>query len=408
MKTHSSAFDGLLSLIPAKYYYDEATQDQWKQKKKLKKEAMRDRMAKLDPDSADSLDSLDNAGVSAKAVKESRAKSAEQVRIPMQKEPSLSSQPEVSSADKEEPVIENVPKFDDEGNEIDVVATPRQQSSRPKKELLPEELQKKQQRRTELKERLASKIHALKEKRKAPGSKLGGPVKSREQMLAERKRKQESKQEKLKRKREADDDEAEASDNSDANQGDGDDDEEESEVMFGNIEFKDGTRMTSDLKNIRSGIIHKKRKGPANNDIKAHLLRLEAKKRKLEQMSPEDRKKAEEQRKWKGLIDQAEGVKVKNDEKLLKKSLKRKDKQKLKSGVEWNERKQVVKDTIAAHAKRREENLKTRRENKGKKSKNQVRLRKFTGTVNKAAARKDQKKRAGFEGCAKSKNKVKK
>lgn len=37
LKTHSSAFDGLLSLIPAKYYYDDATQDQWQQRKRVNK-----------------------------------------------------------------------------------------------------------------------------------------------------------------------------------------------------------------------------------------------------------------------------------------------------------------------------------------------------------------------------------
>lgn len=104
----------------------------------------------------------------------------------------------------------------------------------------------------------------------------------------------------------------------------------------------------------------------------------------------------------------SEGIKVKNDEKLLKKALKRKEKQKLKSDVEWRERKQVVKDTISARAKRREANLKARKDNKGKKGKNQVKLRKFTGTVNKSKGGKDTKKRAGFEGSAKSKNKPKK
>ena len=55
---------------------------------------------------------------------------------------------------------------------------------------------------------------------------------------------------------------------------------------------------------------------------------------------------------------QAEGIKIKDDEKLLKRALKRKEKKKLKSEIEWKERKQVVKDTVAARAKRREENLK--------------------------------------------------
>lgn len=408
LRTHSSAFDGLLSLIPAKYYYDDATQDQWQQKKKAKKEAAKDRMAKLDPDNASSADSYSNGGASAKDVKENRAKAAEQTK--KTKEQLLSSQSkEFTSVDDDLVATSATLEFDDDGNEVGTEQPPmKSQTARPKKELLPEELEKKQKRRAELKERLATKINLLKEKRKAPGSKTGGPVKSREQMLAERKRKQESKQERLKRKREEEDeDDAEASEKSDA-ENDDDVEEEASNVLFGNIQFKDGSRMTSDLKNIRAGIDQKKKKGPANNDIKAHLLKLEAKRRKLDQLSPEERKQAQEHSKWKGLLDQAEGIKVKNDEKLLKKALKRKERQKLKSEIEWKERKQVVKDTISARAKRREANLKARKENKGKKSKNQVKLRKFTGTVNKNKGGKDNKKRAGFEGSAKTKNKPKK
>lgn len=413
MKTHSSAFDGLLSLIPAKYYYDDATQDQWQQKKKLKKDVLKDRMAKLDPENASSADAYSNGGASAKDVKENRSKAAEQARKSTQAEQTLDSQSKDFTSDHEEFTVEKPTlEFDDDGNQAEIeVPSTKPQSTRNKKELLPEELQKRQQRRAELKERLASKISLLKEKRKAPGTKTGGPAKSREQMLAERKRKQESRQERLKRKREAEENDDDVSDNSDANNDDDDDlveQEEDANVLFGNIQFKDGSRMTSDLQKIRSGIEHKKKKGPANNDIKAHLLKLESKRRKLDQLSPEERKKQQEQSQWQGLMDQAEGIKVKNDEKLLKKALKRKEKQKLKSEIEWRDRKQVVKDTISARAKRREANLKARKENKGKKSKNQVKLRKFTGTVNKSKSGKDSKKRAGFEGSAKSKNKLKK
>ena len=84
MKTHSTAFNGLLSLIPAKYYYDDATQDQWKQKKKLKKEVSKDKRAKLDPESAADADSYNNAGASAKDVMENKAKSAKNVVLPGQ------------------------------------------------------------------------------------------------------------------------------------------------------------------------------------------------------------------------------------------------------------------------------------------------------------------------------------
>ncbi|KAF2964144.1 hypothetical protein GQX73_g9437 [Xylaria multiplex] len=46
------AFDGLLSLIPAKMYYGEENSDQWQRKKQTKAQAAEARRNKLDPDSA--------------------------------------------------------------------------------------------------------------------------------------------------------------------------------------------------------------------------------------------------------------------------------------------------------------------------------------------------------------------
>ncbi|WEW55393.1 hypothetical protein PRK78_000824 [Emydomyces testavorans] len=66
LRSHANAFDGLLSLIPAKYYYGEDTSvrlrflaaqfkisvDQWQRKKQTKEQARNAKRAKLDPDSA--------------------------------------------------------------------------------------------------------------------------------------------------------------------------------------------------------------------------------------------------------------------------------------------------------------------------------------------------------------------
>ncbi|KAK2612103.1 hypothetical protein QQS21_001833 [Conoideocrella luteorostrata] len=51
LRDHSKAFNGLLSLIPAKMYYAEDTSDQWNKKKQTKQEAAAARRGKLDPDS---------------------------------------------------------------------------------------------------------------------------------------------------------------------------------------------------------------------------------------------------------------------------------------------------------------------------------------------------------------------
>ncbi|KAG0672818.1 66S pre-ribosomal particles component, partial [Kluyveromyces marxianus] len=73
LKSNSSAFEGLLSLIPAKYYYDEKTQEQWKAKKKSKGQLKEDKKAKLDPEqqneeSGSALDVLKKKQASAKPV----------------------------------------------------------------------------------------------------------------------------------------------------------------------------------------------------------------------------------------------------------------------------------------------------------------------------------------------------
>lgn len=441
LKTHSTAFDGLLSLIPAKFYYDDATQDQWQQKKKSKQEIQQNKRAKLDPTSRDDANEYSNSHASAKDVMDNKSKTAKKVTLPSkaklpkpiveddesdveipdmdvdqssEEDGSVDSSQELDEKEASDSLIHENSQlvFDDEGNEVaaggpskTVDATKNKESQKNnKKELSLEEKKKRKENMLKLREKLADKINTLKEKRKAPGSKTG-PAKSRDQILEERKRKDElRRQEKLKRKlsevNDEDDDEA-----SDSDSDDDIDAKQDKAVLYGNITFNDGSRLTSDLSKIRSTAEKKKLKGPANNDIKAHLLKLEKKKQKLSQLSPEEQKKQTEKDQWQRVLSQAEGVKMKDDEKLLKKALKRKEKQKLKSEIEWKERKQIVKDTISARLKRREENLKARKDNKGKKGKQQPRLRKFTGTANKFTGGK--KKRAGFEGNAKS-NKSKK
>ncbi|KAL2828747.1 surfeit locus protein 6-domain-containing protein [Aspergillus cavernicola] len=52
LRSHAQAFDGLLSLIPAKFYYAEDGSEQWKRKKQTKEQARDAKRAKLDPDAA--------------------------------------------------------------------------------------------------------------------------------------------------------------------------------------------------------------------------------------------------------------------------------------------------------------------------------------------------------------------
>lgn len=401
--------------------------------------------AKLDPNSREDADDYTNSHASAKDVMDNKSKTAKKVTLPSRdklpkpivdddsdeveipdmdvddddEEDSIDSNDQKEETDEKEEESDSLIQdstqlvFDDDGNEVSTngsgnveTTSTKQNKKSNKNELSPEEQKKKKENLAKLREKLSAKISVLKDKRKAPGSKTG-VAKSRDQILEERKRKDElRRQEKLKRKLAALDEDEDDEDASDSDSDDDDETKQDKAVLYGNITFNDGSRLTSDLSKIRSTAEKRKLKGPANNDIKAHLLKLEQKKHKLSQLSPEEQAKQKEKDQWQRVISQAEGVKIKDDEKLLKKALKRKEKQKLKSEIEWKERKQIVKDTVSARLKRREENLKARKENKGKKGKQQPKLRKFTGTVNKFANSK--KKRAGFEGNAKSNGKGKK
>jgi hypothetical protein len=419
LKNNSSAFDGLLSLIPAKYYYDEDTQEQWKAKKQTKEEAKKNKRAKLDP--SQSIES--EKAASASEILKKRAKTAKPVVIPGQKKPVLQAEPEedesesstaeiseqgpiqqaklekkaTPTADESEDDINLI--FDDDGNEIEQSSetTPDSEQTEKKnkkksKELSEEEKKKKEESIRALRDKLTSKIDLLKEKRKAPGSKASGAPSSREAILEERRKKAEARAEKKRKLKEMQ--------HQDGSEEEDDDDSDEEEVndakadgvIYQNIVFDDATRATSDLQNLRT----QKKKGPAKKDLRAHLKLLEQKKQKVEQMDDEKKKEFSDKDKWNRTIAQAEGQKLRDDEKLLKKALKRKEALKRRSEIEWKDRKDHVENMISAKAKRREENLAIRKANKGVKRKHQIKqLRTFKTSV--------APKRAGFEGRRRSK-----
>ncbi|ODV87914.1 hypothetical protein CANARDRAFT_26091 [[Candida] arabinofermentans NRRL YB-2248] len=438
LKAHSNAFDGLLSLIPAKYYYDEETSNQWQQKKKSKEELKSNKRMKLDPES--SKDST------AKQVMNNIAKDAKPVVLPGQKkiqtpQPQTVEQgedeedsdesvgygsEELSADEDDEEEEENKTKkdskndedelipsnvtmiFNDEGDALeDTIQQKKLQQERSKvenlkngktkklkKELSAEEKKEREENLAKLRAKLSEKISTLKEKRKAPGTKVPGAATSRQQILEERRKKDELRksQKELRKKRDIE----EVDDNSSSEEENEDEDNKskkfESNVMFSNIEFANGERATSDLSSTRK--IGSK-KGPSNNDIKAHLKKIEMEKAKLSLLDSVEKEKLDEKNKWNKALAKVQGLKMKDDEKLLKKALRRKESQKRKSEREWIERKQIVADTIKAKSDRREENLRIRRQNKGKDRKHQTKqLRTFKGIA--------KPKRAGFEGKFKS------
>ncbi|KAJ3005607.1 surfeit locus protein [Thoreauomyces humboldtii] len=166
---------------------------------------------------------------------------------------------------------------------------------------------------------------------------------------------------------------------------------------------KKGSTVTEDVSfgKLDFGVVEpsKKRKGPT--DIAGQLKQAEAKKQKLEKLKETNKEKAEsimESATWTKVLKQAEGEKVKDDVKLLKKSVKRKEATKQKSAAVWADRQASHKKEQDDRQKKREDNIKQRLEQrnapKGSKA----------AKGGKPGGGSGQKKRPGFEGGARKKS----
>ena len=134
----------------------------------------------------------------------------------------------------------------------------------------------------------------------------------------------------------------------------------EGKVVFSKFDF------TSDVAKLqRSG----KGSGKKTN-YKKLLEKAESRKKKLEEMKGNNTEKSKEiieQAKWKKALGKSEGVKQKDDPVLLKKAMKRKEKQKMKHQKEWKERLENQKKQLKERQDRRQKNIQERIDKKKKK-----------------------------------------
>ncbi|KAJ2583625.1 hypothetical protein GGH95_000881 [Coemansia sp. RSA 1836] len=110
---------------------------------------------------------------------------------------------------------------------------------------------------------------------------------------------------------------------------------------------------------LTTGAIMKKK----SVHVKQQLAKVENKKREMDELRKVDSAKAdqlEEKDKWGKALDLAKGEKVKDDPKLLRKTVRRDEQQKKKSSREWHDRKETVATKIKERAQKREANIKTR------------------------------------------------
>ena len=249
-----------------------------------------------------------------------------------------------------------------------------------------------------LKARLAARIEALRAARKADGPN-GAPARNRQELMEARRKKEDQrrahkKELRLKAKIEADAQReaalASARDSpasgifSPVIQSPG------NNFSFGRVSFADGQQLSEDLSALRDA---PKKRGP--QDVATALQASEKKRLRLAGLDEEKRADIEEKDIWLKAKKRALGEKIRDDTSLLKKTLKRKEKAKKKSEKEWNERKEGIAKGQAMKQKKREENLRKRREEKGGKGK--VKVKGKFGGISKTKKPKT-KSRPGFEG----------
>ncbi|GAM85695.1 hypothetical protein ANO11243_037030 [Dothideomycetidae sp. 11243] len=506
LESHSEAFEGLLSLIPANDYYARDNSDQWQRKKQTKEEKKAARKAKLDPanrksamdvlnenekkrkrelglesgdeqaaespvarlnkkakteiQSKNAAEAESSSKTKAEKRKEKRERQKEKAERQKQKseakkarkeevkvdigqpskegehgnldtvdesatvgdndiepidlsglvaEDSASTAPSTpdietsrldSSADHsaassstsiippgEAPTGDKTTSLADEENVATVL--PSTQTVKPKKpkafnlpKIDPEELQS----------RLKARIEELRARRKADGAD-GQPARSRQELLESRRKKSEARKahkKELRAQAKAEEDRL----NQERLQGSGSPLsadifsprsplQQDNYFTFGRVAFEDGALAdtnTGEAKDI------KQRKGP--KDPKQQLEMAKKKQERLNGFDENKRKDIEEKDRWLAAKMKVHGERVRDDSSLLKKALKRKEKSKLKSEKEWNEREEGIRKGKEMKQKKREENLAKRKEEKGGKGKGK----------GKPKGKPKKKGRPGFEG----------
>jgi hypothetical protein len=254
-----------------------------------------------------------------------------------------------------------------------------------------------------LKARLQARIAALRAARHADGID-GKPARNRAELLEARRRKQDQrKQHKKELRKQAKEDEQRAKAEAELARlrGSGSpltgsdifsprQDSLDTNFSFGRVKFADGEQLDTN----HSGLVstHRK-KGPS--DTKSALQVAERKEARINGLDDMKRADIVEKDAWLNAKKKAHGERVRDDTDLLRKTLKRKDKDKQKSEREWNDRITGVQRSQELRQRKREENIQKRKDEKRNKGKG--------GKIAKKSTR--PKSRPGFEGSFRSKTK---
>ncbi|XP_054469005.1 surfeit locus protein 6 homolog, partial [Anoplopoma fimbria] len=113
-------------------------------------------------------------------------------------------------------------------------------------------------------------------------------------------------------------------------------------------------------------------------NYKQLLTRVEARKAKLEELREKDEGKAremEEKMKWTNVLYKAEGLHIKDDENMLRSSLKKKEKRRDQRKKQWSERSENVIEKMQHRQDKRRKNLQRSQHAKAEKKKDRARKR---------------------------------
>lgn len=242
----------------------------------------------------------------------------------------------------------------------------------------------------ELQARLRARIEALRAARKADGPD-GKPARSRQELLDQRRKKEEQRKATKKAQRQkAKEDEQRRREEQLRGSGSplsrvGDvfsPQPRENNFSFSRLAFQDGSAANADLTELHDP---KRKKGP--QDPKTALQAAQNRDAKVAGYDNDKQANIAEKDMWFNARKRAGGERIRDDTSLLKKALKRKEKQKSKSEKDWKEREETVTKGREMKQKKREANLLKRREEKGTK-----------GGKKKPSKKGAKGKRPGFEG----------
>ena len=127
-------------------------------------------------------------------------------------------------------------------------------------------------------------------------------------------------------------------------------------VVFSKFDFSDTNQDDKPDRDILTGKNYKQ--------LLEKVQRQKQQAQQLQQVDPNKAQQLQGKNTWNSVMQKAKGIKVKNNEDLLKKALKRKDKLKQKSKKNWESRQEKVDEKIKDSQDKRKRNIKKKKQAK--------------------------------------------